>query len=443
MWRLSLRTVRARLTSYVATASVIVAGTALLTAFAALAETGVADQSGGSETLAILAAIMGGWTMVVVVFGVVSTVSLSVQQRERELALLRAIGTTPAQVRRSVLVETVAVALPAVAVGVLPGIWLGSFLLARIADVGVAVADTGLVTTWRALAFGVLTSLLSAVMAATVAGRRASLVAPVLALAAPGDLPDRSSVITRPRLHVGIAFVVLGFGAGIGTLFTANGPMLSAAAGPACIATAIGLALLSPAVVAAASRAAGVVPSGVARLAMRNLGARAARATTVVGPLTLLVGIAVGTLYMQTTEDSRVAASPGSPQFAAANYLVVAMIIAFCAIAVTNTLLAATWHRRRELGLLRLIASTRRQVLGMMAVESLISAAVAVVLGSVAALTTTVPYSIVRTGSAIPAGPPWMYPAIAGGAAVVTLAATLLPTLRATRVRPVAALGVA
>ncbi|MEU6269892.1 hypothetical protein [Saccharopolyspora shandongensis] len=53
---------------------------------------------------------------------------------------------------------------------------------------------------------------------------------------------------------------------------------------------------------------------------------------------------------------------------------------------------------------------------------------------------TAVPYSIVKTGSPIPSGPLWMYLAIASGAFLVALAATVLPTLRATRVRPIAAL---
>jgi putative ABC transport system permease protein len=445
MWRLALRTVRARSSAYFASAGVLVAGTALLTAFAALAETGLA---GNTEALAILAAIMGGWTMAIVAFGVVSTVSLVIGQRERELALLRSIGTTPGQVRGTVLVETVVVAVPAVLVGVLPGIGLGSFLLGRMVDAGVAHAPIELVATWRTATAGAVISLLSAAVAAVIAGRRASLVSPVLALAESADAPPQSTVVSKPKLTTGVAFVVLGLGSGISTLFMANGPLLAAAAGPACIAVAIGLALLSPAVVAVTGRAATRLPSGVGRLALRNLDARAARASTVVGPLTLLVGIAAGTLYMQSTENSAVTAVGAvtgdvAPQFAAANYLIVAMIIAFSTIAVTNTLIAATWHRRREFGLLRLTASTRGQVLGMVTVESTVSAVIAVVLGTIAAAVTTIPYSVVRTGSPIPAGRPWMYLAIAGGGFAISFAATFSTTVRATRIRPVAALATA
>lgn len=134
MWRLALRTVRARLVSYVASAVVMVAGTALLTAFAALAETGISVP--GAKSLAILAWILGGWTVVIVAFGVVSTAALVIQQRERELALLRSIGAAPAQLRRSIMAETLAVATPSVVVGVAPGLALGSFLLAKVIDAG-------------------------------------------------------------------------------------------------------------------------------------------------------------------------------------------------------------------------------------------------------------------------------------------------------------------
>ncbi|QWF81513.1 FtsX-like permease family protein [Amycolatopsis sp. CA-230715] len=439
MWRLALRTVRARLVSYVASAVVMVAGTALLTAFAALAETGISVP--GAKSLAILAWILGGWTVVIVAFGVVSTAALVIQQRERELALLRSIGAAPAQLRRSIMAETLAVATPSVVVGVAPGLALGSFLLAKVIDAGVVRGPLALAVTWVTPVAGGAVALLAAAGAGFLAGRRASTVPPMLALAEASGAP--STVVTKGKVLAGLAFLVIGIGSGLGTLAMPDGPMLAAAAGPACIGVAIGLALLSPAVLALATGLAERVPAGVGRLALRNLGARAARATGVVGPMTLLVGISTGTLYMQGTEDAAIASGRESSgaEFAAANYLVVAMIIAFCAIAVANTLIAATRHRRREFGLLRLTASTRPQVLRMVAVESAVAAGVSVVLGTVSAAATTIPYSLVKIGSVLPRGPLWMYLAIVGGTALVALAATLPPTARATAVRPVVALA--
>lgn len=440
MWRFALNTVRARAAAYIASACVIGAGTALLTAFAALVETGIAVPGDGGESLGMLAAIMGGWTVVVVVFGIASTVTLVVRQRSRELALIRLIGAVPRQVRAMVLVETSAVALPAVVVGLVPGIGLGAFLLDRMVAVGVVDEPVRLAVSEATVAVGAVISLLSAVVAAVFAGRRAGAVAPVLALAdASGAAAGGAS---RAKMIVGVAFLFIGIGSGVGTLFAADGPLLAAVAGPACIGVAIGLALLSPLVVAMLGRIAILVPSSVGRLAVRNLYARAADATTVVGALTLLVGVATGTLYMQSAEDSVAARVPDDigPQFAAANYLVVAMIIAFCSIAVSNSLIAATWQRRRELGLLQLTSASRRQVLGMVAIENGIAAAIAAVLGTIAAASTIVPYSIVKTGSPIPGGPWWMYPAIVAAGFAIALAATSVTSVRATRTRPVLAL---
>jgi putative ABC transport system permease protein len=59
---------------------------------------------------------------------------------------------------------------------------------------------------------------------------------------------------------------------------------------------------------------------------------------------------------------------------------------------------------------------------GEVPVETVVSALVAIVLGSLAALTTTVPYSLGKTGSPVPSGPVWMYVAIVVGAAAVTAA---------------------
>ncbi|MGW3278864.1 FtsX-like permease family protein [Nocardia rhamnosiphila] len=440
MWRFALRTVRARVSAYSASAAVIAAGTALLTAFAALLDSGRAIPAGGGESLCVLAAIMGGWTVVVVVFGIASTVALVNQQRARELALIRSIGAVPRQVRVMVVVETGAVALPAVLAGVLPGIGLGAFLLARMVALGVVTETARFVVHGPALAVGAGVSLLSAAVAALPAGRRAATVAPVLALtgAAGAEGVPRS----RAKAVVGVVFLLIGCGCGIGTLFMTDGPLLAAGAGPACIGVAIGLALLSPWGIAALGPLATRCRGNATRLALRNLAARAADAGTVVGALTLLIGIATGTLYMQSTEDSIVGRGPGDigPQFAAANYMVVAMIIAFCSLTVGNSLVAATWKRRREFGLLRLTAVTRRQVLGMVVAESTATTLVSMVLGTIAAAATVVPYSIVRTGSPVPGGPWWMFPAIIAGGFSIAFAATVSTGFRATRLRPLAAL---
>jgi putative ABC transport system permease protein len=423
------RTLRARLGSYAAPALVLLAGTTLLTAFASLLETGLASTVRGSDTLTILPAILGGWAMAIVVFGVVSTTALVIASRSAEIALLRSIAATPAQIRRLVVAETMLVAVPAVAVGLAPGVALGAGVLDQLAAFGVVPATTEQHAGWLSILLGAGTTLLAALVAAGIAGRRAAAVPPARALRVAAEAPAGGRLITRARGLAGAACLAVGLGLGAGTLLMTDGPLLASTAGPAGVAAAVGLALLCPAAVAAAGRLTALVPAAAGRLAGRNVAARATRTATAVGPLILLVGIATGTLYMQDTENAT--GDSGGAAVASGNYLAVAMIIAFSVIAVLNTLVAATRQRAAEFDLLHRTGATRRQVYAMVAVEAGATAVLAILLGSVAALVTTVPYNLVRTGSAFAAGSPSIYLLVVAGTLAVAFGATLAATRRA------------
>lgn len=85
---------------------------------------GIAEFPGSLETadrLVSMSAVFGGLSALVALFVVSSTLALLVRQRGRELAMLRAIGSTPRQLRRLVLLETLAVALAAAGAAALPG----------------------------------------------------------------------------------------------------------------------------------------------------------------------------------------------------------------------------------------------------------------------------------------------------------------------------------
>ncbi|GAA4236007.1 putative ABC transport system permease protein [Streptosporangium album] len=443
MWRLAVLTVRAHIGSYFAPAAVMTAGTALLTAFASLLETGL-ETGRSAGFLIMLPAILGGWTVAIVAFGVVSTVSLTIQHREQELALLRSIAATPRQIRQNVVLETAIVALPAVAAGLLPGIALGSVVLGRLVGGGLVSAPTALSAGWLCVAIGAGTSLSAAVGAALISSGRAASIPPVRALseASPSARP-----LARARAVSGLGLLAVGLSLAAATLFMADGPLLSSTAGPAGVAVAVGLALLSPLAVTPVRWLSNARLGATTRLAARNAHVRAGHSAGVASPLILLVGIAAGTLYMQSTEDSvhrgPAVAGDVSAQLAPVNYLIVIMIIGFSAIVVINTLVAATRRRRREFGLLRLSAATRGQVLKMVAIEAVVTAGIAVVLGTLAAAATTVPYSMVKTGSPIASGPAWMYLAVVGGAFLLVMLATIPTTMGALRVRPVDALSAA
>jgi putative ABC transport system permease protein len=424
MWRFALRDMSARLGSHLAVAVVLLAGTVLLTALATLLDTGLAAHRPDLTALTVLPEIVSGWTVLIVAFGVVSTVAMTVQHREREIALLRSIAATPAQVRLGVLAEGVVVAIPVVALGIPLGIPLGRLVLGRMVALHVVPPGIPAHAGWPTVTLGMLTALGAAVAGAFVTGRRAARIAPVLAIASAADAPAR--LMPPSRAVTGVLFLVSAIGLAVTTAFLPNGRYLGATAGPACVLAGIGFAVLSPLAVHAAGRLAAGLPSATGRLAGRSQLGRATATATVAGPLVLLVSVTTGTLYLQSTEDAahRLTGTIGT-QIASANYLVVALVIAFALIAVTNTLLAHTRRRGAEFGLLRLSGATRRQVRTMVAVESGLVSVIAILLGSVASVATIVPFCLVRTGSPLPDGPVWTYLAVLAGTVLITQLATL------------------
>ncbi|WP_250292788.1 ABC transporter permease [Frankia sp. CiP1_Cm_nod1] len=121
------------------------------------------------------------------------------------------------------------------------------------------------------------------------------------------------------------------------------------------------------------------------------------------------------------------------------NYLLAFMIICYTVLSLVNTLIVATAERRGEFAVQRLTGATHGQVLRMMSAEAVLVVAGGIMLGTLVSITTLVPFSLAVSGSPLPHGPLWIYLAVTGSAAALTLSATLLPTLHALRTPPVAA----
>jgi putative ABC transport system permease protein len=118
------------------------------------------------------------------------------------------------------------------------------------------------------------------------------------------------------------------------------------------------------------------------------------------------------------------------------NYLLVGMLIAYTAVSVVNTLASATVRRRREFGLQRLTGSTRGQVLRMLTTEGVLVALTGIILGTLVALATLLPYASAVSTSAAPSGPFWIYLVIIGIAFALTMLSTLIPATKTLTTRP-------
>lgn len=598
----------------------------------------VGDQRGQAElreargtgvTVVAFAGVFTTFAILVTIFGVASMLALSITQRHRELALLRAVGATPRQLRRLIVGETLVLAVVATALAVLPGQLLGRFVFGLLADRGIATEGVAFHQGWIPTVAASAVAIVAALAGAIGAGRRAARVRPTQALA---EAALEGRAIGPLRLGLALLMLAGGVALSIVTIAVMNGPLAPATGAPAVILMTIGLALLAPLLTKVVTfavqwpvRAWGGVTG---ELAVLNAHGRSGRLAAVTAPVILLAGVATGLLYLQTTNDEAdrrayadslvadavvtadgpldpdlVAAANDLPGVAGASelvtstgfieepedrspmgegwtlqgvtpatatattavevtagaladlagdavaldeehardlglgvgdtitlrmgdnttieaqvaalfaadddldtlllpadtvaahttdgvvsqlavtaepgtdpaelvagltaltadragltvsdrevllrafdeqrttstfaiHLMVLMIAGYAAITVVNTLASSTSSRRREFGLQRLAGSTRAQVLRMVGIEGLVVAGGGLAIGTTAALGIVVPVSVKRLGSPVPAGSPWTYVAMAVLVVGLTLAATLLPTWRATRGRP-------
>ncbi len=167
---------------------------------------GAVDDRGlgyARETLTGLGGSFGGIAAVVAVSTASGTVALSVAQRAREFALLRAVGATPRQIRRAVAAEALLVAPLAGLVGCLPGIGLAHWWFGQLKARGAVPDAVDLHVSWIPVVVAVGTGLLTALAAGWAAGRRPS-------KTKPGQALTEASV---ERLRPGVIRTVLGLGA--------------------------------------------------------------------------------------------------------------------------------------------------------------------------------------------------------------------------------------
>ncbi|MEN8655237.1 FtsX-like permease family protein [Streptomyces sp. 21So2-11] len=252
--------------------------------------------------LQIVSIVFGGMVTAVALFGVASPLALAVQQRHREMALLRASGATPRQLRRMVLSETFVLSLVATALAILPSPYLSRWIMERLVDGQVASAQMTFQLGWISIAGTAVLALATALGAAGLASRRATQVRATEALA-------DADVQRRPLGKARIFFAVLCFlgsaSTGVMTVTVMQGPLAGSTAGSSTTLFVMGLALLGPriaqgmlALLSGPMRLFGL--SG--RLAALNTRARTARIAAVITPIMLLTGISCADLYMGTTE---------------------------------------------------------------------------------------------------------------------------------------------
>ncbi len=255
-----------------------------------------------STFLLVFAAI----SLFVGAFIIANTFQMIVRQRQREFAMLRAIGASPGQVFASILVQAAVVGLLGSAAGVGAGVALVGglrFVLARMGQELSGAIPLDASTVGISMGVGLVVSM----VAAAVPARRAALTPPVEAMRDEVVVADRSS---RLRAVLGALLVALGVAAVVTAAVAtpdSAGPVLGAGAA----GIVLGVLLVSPTVVPAALRvlAAPVVAAlrPLGALARGNVTRNPRRTASTAGALMIgmaLVG-AVSVLAASAAESTR------------------------------------------------------------------------------------------------------------------------------------------
>ncbi|MDA0632089.1 ABC transporter permease [Nonomuraea sp. MCN248] len=122
-----------------------------------------------------------GITIVIALIGIANTLGLSVLERVREHAMLRALGLSRGQLRRMLAAEAVLLSLVAAVLGTVLGV--GFAWAACETIVKPALRDAALHVPWPSLGVVVLVAALAGLLSAVLPARRAARVSPVAGLA--------------------------------------------------------------------------------------------------------------------------------------------------------------------------------------------------------------------------------------------------------------------
>lgn len=243
-----------------------------------------------------------------------NTFNILIAQRLREMALLRCVGATRAQVFRGVLLESLIVGFAASALGVLAGIGLGTGGAALFASAD--NSSLGPITVSPApVVVGLLVGMIVTLVSALLPARAATRVPPVAALRSQSEGPvkGRASVL---RIIVGALFGFAGLAlTGLAVASSAgSGAFLMVVAGGMVLF--IGVIALSPLIVRCLSGVVGWLPArlfGVpGQLARENAGRNPKR--TAITTIALTVGVTLMTMFsvalssIQATADSKLTA---------------------------------------------------------------------------------------------------------------------------------------
>lgn len=266
------------------------------------------DARGDVETLAggtarseliELSTALAATVVLLVGFITAGAISVAVAGQRRDLALLRAVGATPRQVRRLVAAQATLVAV----LGLVPGIGVGYLLAGRFTAFlsGAGTMPEGLPVAYTPISGLLAAAVLLATVqiAARAASMRVSRLPATSAVAESRVEPNGRGLV---RTGIGLLVLAMALTQSLMPLFI-PGEAAFASAATATLTAVIGLALAGPALVRLALRVTnrGPDPTATGWLAASNGRAYARRTAGAVAVLALAVGLTVTQVSAQST----------------------------------------------------------------------------------------------------------------------------------------------
>jgi putative ABC transport system permease protein len=454
--------------------SVLVAGLSAAFGVSVLQFVGVISQilaadrvTGQSDTVAVFLGLVALVFIVIAVYvGAIvtaNTFGTIIAGRTRTIALLRLVGSSARTQRRAVAREGFAVGVAGAVLGALGGTAVTVATVVVGTVVGFMPTEVAYSYFSPVLALPVVAVVLTTWIASWVGSRRVLVVSPMQATGAAHEHSVAEASASKARtvtaavlfvtgtLILGLA-VLIGLVSSFGVLVGIVGGLLS------FTGLVVGAHLVMPFALRLVGRLLG--SSAPARLAAENAVRYPERSSrTTIG---LVIGVTLVTMFavaMQGYQNIITAAQQESPGYyegidgpLAMTLAVFSILTGFsaviAAVGMVNNLSLSVLQRTRELGLLRALGFTGRQVRGMITAESAQLTAASLLVGLVLGFF----YGWVGAqsmfgsvngspGFVVPGLPLPFLAGIIVLAAVLTLVASVGPSRRATRVTPVAALA--
>jgi putative ABC transport system permease protein len=261
----------------------------------------------------------------VATFIIQNTFRIIVRQRQKELALMRAVGATGSQVVWMVVIEALVVGLFASILGLAFGFVIAGLLTAGMAAIGFDLPSTAATLAPRTIIVGMTVGIVVTVASAVLPAIRASRIPPVAALQ---DVDITLRMSDRRRTIIGVSLLVFGMGGILNGLFgdvVDFGPLDELTAiGVGAILVFLAVSMLSSLVVKPAARFLGwpmtKIDKMTGNLAVENSVRKPRRTATTASAL--MIGLALVTFFFVLGDSIKSSAGASIEEGLRADYVV-------------------------------------------------------------------------------------------------------------------------